>query len=93
MENGIVLNTDTIVAAAAVLSAVVAIFGIIFAVYRWYLRQNAQDEDIKALKEEQSILTVGVLACLKGLSKQGCDGPVTEAINQIELYLNARAHK
>lgn len=34
-----------------------------------------------------------VLACLKGLKEQGCDGPVTSAINQIEKYINKQAHK
>ncbi len=93
MENGITISTETIVTAAAVLSAVVAIFGIIFAVYRWYLRQNAQDDDIKALKEEQAILTLGVLACLKGLKEMGCNGPVTETIQRIETHLNDKAHQ
>lgn len=93
MENGITISTETIVTAAAVLSAVVAIFGIIFAVYRWYLRQNAQDDDIKALKEEQAILTLGVLACLKGLKEMGCNGPVTETIQKIETHLNDKAHQ
>lgn len=91
--NEFTINTDTVITIAAVLSAIVAIFGAIFAVYRWYLRQNKQDEDIKALKAEQSILTVGVLACLKGLKEQGCNGPVTEAIQKIESHLNDRAHE
>lgn len=91
--NEFTINTDTFITIAAVLSAIIAIFGAIFAVYRWYLRQNKQDEDIKALKAEQSILTVGVLACLKGLKEQGCNGPVTEAIQKIESHLNDRAHE
>ncbi len=91
--NEFTINTDTVITIAAVLSAIIAIFGAIFAVYRWYLRQNKQDEDIKALKTEQSILTVGVLACLKGLKEQGCNGPVTEAIQKIESHLNDRAHE
>ena len=48
---------------------------------------------ISAIKEEQSILTKGVLACLKGLKEQGCNGPVTEAIKQIEDHINEEAHK
>ena len=47
----------------------------------------------QAIKEEQTLLTYGVLACLKGLKEQGCDGPVTTAINQIEKYINKQAHK
>ena len=47
----------------------------------------------KELKAEQSLLTYGVLACLKGLKEQGCNGPVTEAIGKIEKHLNQQAHK
>ena len=38
-------------------------------------------------------MTYGVLACLKGLKEQGCNGPVTEAIQTIEKHLNVEAHK
>ncbi len=93
MEAMIPITGEAIIGVAAVLSAVIAIFGVIFAVYRWYLRQNRQDEDIKSLKEEQTMLTYGVLACLKGLSEQGCNGPVSEAIGKIEQHLNKRAHE
>lgn len=85
--------TDAIITAAAVITAIVTIFGIIFAVCRWYLKQEQQDKDIKALKDEQCILTYGVLACLKGMKEQGCNGPVTEAINKIEKHINQEAHK
>ena len=82
-----------IITIASVITALGVIFGVIFAVYRWYLKQEKQDRDIKAIKEEQNLLTYGVLACLKGLKEQGCDGPVTTAINQIEKYINKQAHK
>lgn len=49
--------------------------------------------DIADIKNEQTILTYGILACLKGLKEQGCNGPVTEAINKIEKHLNQRAHE
>lgn len=82
-----------IITIASVITALGVIFGFIFAVYRWYLKQEKQDKDIKSIKEEQTILTYGVLACLKGLKEQGCDGPVTTAIDQIEKYINKQAHK
>ena len=78
---------------AGVLTALGVIFGLIFAVYKWYLKQEKQDTDIKAIKEEQFLLTQGVLACLKGLKEQGCDGPVTTAIKQLETHINKQAHK
>ena len=56
-------------------------------------RQQSQDEDIRAIKAEQGLLTYGVLACLKGLKEQGCNGPVTEAIQIIERHLNDAAHQ
>lgn len=49
--------------------------------------------EIKEIKEEQTILTYGILACLKGLHEKGCNGPVTEAISKIERHLNENAHK
>lgn len=82
-----------IITIASIITALGVIFGMIFAVYRWYLKQEKQDKDIKSIKEEQTLLTYGVLACLKGLKEQGCDGPVTTAINQIEKYINKQAHK
>ena len=84
---------ENITAVAGVITALGVIFGLIFAVYKWYLKQEKQDTDIKAIKEEQFLLTQGVLACLKGLKEQGCDGPVTTAIKQLETHINKQAHK
>lgn len=86
------ISVNTIITAASLLTALVAIFSVIFAVYRWYLKQNKQDEEIKNMKAEQCLLTYGILACLKGLQEQGCNGPVTEAINKIEKHINKQAH-
>lgn len=49
-------------------------------------------KDMRNINTEQTLLTYGVLACLKGLQEQGCNGPVTEAVNKIEKYLNQKAH-
>ena len=82
-----------IISIASVITALGVILGVILSVHKWYLKQEKQDDDIKVIKEEQSILTQGVLACLKGLKEQGCDGPVTLAIEKIESYFNQQAHK
>ena len=87
------VDAQAVIGAAALLWAVTAILGGLFAVYRWYQRQEKQDEDIKALKEEMCLLTYGVLACLKGLKEQGCNGPVTAAIDKIEKHMNQEAHR
>jgi hypothetical protein len=87
------VTTETIITAAAIITSLVVIFGAVFTLFRWYLKQEKQDRDIKDIKEEQLILTIGVLACLKGLEEQGCDGPVTDAIGSIEAHINKQAHK
>lgn len=80
-------------ATVTVMTAVSIIFGAIFAAFRWYLKQEKQERDIRDIKEEGTLLTQGVLACLKGLKEQGCNGPVTAAIEAIEKHLNQQAHK
>ena len=87
------LSTQTLISAAAVLAAAGALLATYNRAYNWWQRQNRQDETIAALKAEQSLLTYGVLACLKGLKEQGCNGPVSEAIGRIERHLNEKAHQ
>lgn len=86
------VDVNTIIMAGSLLTAVVVIFSAIFAVYKWYLKQNQQNVDIERVKSEQCLLTYGILACLKGLKEQGCNGPVTEAIDKIEKHINKQAH-
>jgi hypothetical protein len=88
----ITLSYQTIITAAAVIGAVVTLFKYYNKVYDLVKHQKEQDKDIHEIKEEQSILTYGILACLKGLNKQGVDGPVTDAIQMIEKHINKKAH-
>ena len=81
-----------LITAGAVLSAGILLLTTYNRVYRWTLRQKAQDRELSAMRKENTLLTYGVLACLKGLVEQGCDGPVHEAIDKIERDLNLRAH-
>ena len=86
------IETNTIITAASVISALAVIFSAVFAVYRWYLRQNQQDKEIENIKADQCLLTYGILACLKGLQEKGCNGPVTEEVSRIEKHINKQAH-
>lgn len=54
--------------------------------------KQSSDAAVQAIQEEQTLVVYGLLACLKGLSEQGCDGPVAEAIDKIDKHLNKRAH-
>ena len=83
---------QTIITVAAVLAAIVAIARYYNKGYDWVKTQTKQEMEIKSIKEEQQLLTKGILACLKGLREQGCDGAVDEAINDIETHLNKKAH-
>ncbi len=58
-----------------------------------------QQNEIEILKKESTInksenilLIKSVQACLKGLKEQGCNGPVTEAITNIDEYLLKASH-
>lgn len=84
---------QTIITLAAVIGAIATILHYYNRGYSWVQRQNEQDKQIASIKEEQEILTRGMLACLQGLHEQGCNGPVTQGINEIENYLNKKAHK
>lgn len=48
--------------------------------------------DQEGIQEEQTLVVYGLLACLKGLAAQGCNGPVSEAIDRIEKHINKKAH-
>ena len=98
------LTWQTIITAGAVVGALGGLGAIAFKFVRWVDRQKKQDEELAALrkhhdedmhslKEELRLLTYGNLACLKGLNEQGCNGPVTEAIQKIEKHLNKKAHE
>ena len=89
----VTLTWQSVITAAALVGAVVGLGNYLKKVFGWVDRQKQQDTDIKTIKEEQQLLTMGVLACLKGLKEQGCDGPVTDAISKIEEHLNKEAHK
>lgn len=99
----ITISWQTLITASAAIAAIVGIVTFFAKGVRWVDRQKNQDSDIKALREthntdiesvkqEQTLIIYGLLACLKGLKEQGCNGPVTEAINKIEKHLNQKAH-
>ena len=87
------ISTQNIITLAAMAGAAVALLGYGSRAFGWFQRQKQQDQDISSLKNEQCLLIYGVLACLKGLKEQGCNGPVTEAIAKIEKHLNVEAHR
>ena len=98
------INSQTIITVAGVITALGVILGIILKWHSWYIKQNAQDDklaaiktthndDMKQIKEENTLICYALLACLDGLEQLGCNHTVTLAKNKLEKHLNCRAHK
>lgn len=97
------IDSAMIITIASVLGAVSAICAFAYKGVKWFQKQEQQTKDIEELKErekenikqikdEMCLLTYAILACLKGLKEQGCNGPVTEAIGKVEKHINQAAH-
>lgn len=81
---------------------IAGITGPLLAIYSWYKRKVEDRIDkletrVEKLEqsnvtqfEELTILLKGQLACLQGLKEQGCNGPVTQAIDDINDYLQKK---
>lgn len=89
----VTISTDGIIKLAALLAAVGAIGGLVVWCIKFVDRQKKQDQELAAIRHEQTLICYGVLACLKGLKEQGCNGPVTAALDKMEKYLNQAAHE
>lgn len=86
------ISTQTVITAAAVITALGVIGGVAAWGFRFFERDKRQSRQLTAILEEQTIICFGVLACLKGLKEQGCNGPVTDALSKLERHLNMAAH-
>ena len=88
----VTITADTLIKLASLLAALGVIGGVVFWGYRFVERDKKQSREIAAMRREQTLICFGVLACLKGLKEQGCDGPVTDALSKLEKHLNEAAH-
>lgn len=82
-----------IIAGASLITSVGVIFGFVFRVHKWYLRQEKQDEEIKQIKQEDSIICYALSACLDGLQQLGANHTVPDAKEKLDKYLNKQAHR
>ena len=88
-----VVTADTVIRAAALLAAVSALVGAIIAVYKVYDNNKKQNEVIRELRDEQTVICYGLRGALQGLIEQGCNGPCKEALAMLDKHLNKSAHK
>lgn len=89
----VTINAALILQTAAVLTALGGIGGVIVWCIKFVDRQRRQDRELSDIRKEQILICYGVLACLKGLKEQGCNGPVTAALDKLERHLNQAAHE
>ncbi|MBO7254399.1 MAG: branched-chain amino acid ABC transporter permease [Clostridia bacterium] len=87
------ITPENIITFGAVLGSLSAIFTLLFALYRRYLKQNKQADEIKCIKEEQTLIFFALLACLDGLCQLGANHTVPEMKSKLEKYLNENAHR
>lgn len=87
------INTDTIITAASVATALVVIFSAVFTAYRWFLKQEKQDKDISGLKEEMTLICYCMSATLDGLIQLDCNHSVPVAKDKLDKYINKKAHE
>lgn len=87
------ITANTIITAAALLTALGSLGGVAVWWIKFIERDKKQDKELAAIRKEQTLICYGVLACLKGLKEQGCNGPVTAALDKLEKHLNQAAHE
>ena len=86
------VTPQTIITVAAVLAALFALFGYYNKAHNWYLKQEQQDKDIKAIKREQTMVVYALSACLDGLVQLGANHTVPTAKDKLDKYINQQAH-
>ena len=93
MREEFLLMIERIIQLAALIGAIAVIISYLIKFVLWLTQQKKQDKEIKDINEELTLLTYAIRACLTGLQKLGCDGPVTDAIDKIDKHINQKAHK
>lgn len=97
------LDAQTIISAAALLTALTAIFVFAKKGLKWFSRPEELEAEIKALREkhendmaesneERQLICFALAACLDGLQQLGCNHSVTDAKNKMDKHLNEKAH-
>lgn len=94
------MTAETIISFAALVAAVIALFGYYNKIHNWVRHQDEQDEQMKNLKkeietskEERTLIVYALSACLDGLSQLGANHTVPLAKDKLDKYINQQAHR
>lgn len=82
-----------VITAASLITALGIIIGLVCRIYKWYLRQERQNEEIRKIKEEDTLVCFALSACLDGLIQLGANHTVPIAKEKLDKHLNKTAHK
>lgn len=95
----IVLNSNTLIGIAGVLTALGVIIGVVRKFNQQIEKWNDYDksiadvkDEIASLKEEQCMQTYVLEAVLDGLHQLGTNGKTTEASEKLSKFINKKAH-
>lgn len=86
------IDVDTIIKAAALVTALGVLGGVVVSLYKASERDRKQSEIIKEMMAEQSLICYGLRGALQGLIEQGCNGPCKDALEKLNTHLNQEAH-
>ena len=82
-----------VITAASLITALGILIGLVCRIYKWYLKQERQNEEIKKIKEEDTLVCFALSACLDGLIQLGANHTVPIAKEKLDKHLNKTAHK
>ena len=82
-----------VITAASLITALGIIIGFVCRIYKWYLKQERQNEEIKKIKEEDTLVCFALSACLDGIIQLGANHTVPIAKEKLDKHLNKTAHK
>lgn len=86
------IDADTIIKAAAFVTALGILGGVVISLYKASERDKKQSEIIKEMMGEQTLICYGLRGALQGLIEQGCNGPCKDALEKLNEHLNQEAH-
>lgn len=93
MLTTIIAIVGLVISLFTLFSLFVKIEKLIIKVADWIKRQREQDDELVNIRLEQSIIMVGVLACLKATVGDFDEKEIHDIIKMTEKHLNDRAHK
>lgn len=83
---------SNILLTASLITALGVIFALVSKVFKWFEKQEKQDEYIKEIQGENALICYALSACLDGLEQLGANHTVPLAKEKLDIYLNERAH-